>query len=152
MRETCMNDDAGKKLAEIFESQKLAVLASWDGEQSYASLVAFCVTPDLKTVFFATRQSTKKFANLESNPAVALLIDSRRNSEADFEDACAVTALGRASKAKEADKDELMKEYCRRHPGLSDFADAAGTVFICVRIGRYQVVSSFEDTSVLDMG
>ena len=57
-------DNFRHRLRGLFESQKLAVLSTQSDGQPYASLVAFWAPDDLKSIYFATPNTTRKFANL----------------------------------------------------------------------------------------
>jgi nitroimidazol reductase NimA-like FMN-containing flavoprotein (pyridoxamine 5'-phosphate oxidase superfamily) len=47
-------------LAELFDSQRSAVLATQGGGQPYCSLMAFAATGDLRDLLFATLRATRK--------------------------------------------------------------------------------------------
>ena len=112
--------DLRDKISNLFRSQSLAVLASQKDGQSYANLVAFAATDDLRTMLFSTSRSTRKFSNIQDNPLIALLVDNRSNSSADFKDALAVTALGKVKEVHGAEKENLSSIYLAKHPHLSD--------------------------------
>ena len=67
----------------LLETQRAAALATQEMGQPYLSLMAFAVTPDLKTIILATDRYTRKYANLMVEPRLALLIDNRGNTPAD---------------------------------------------------------------------
>ena len=75
---------AKKDLLSLLNSQPLALLATQNQGQPYASLVAFAASDDLKALFFATTRSTRKYANLSSDSRVAMLVDNRSNQASDF--------------------------------------------------------------------
>ena len=81
-------------IRELFESQKLAVLGTQKQGQPYANLIAFAASDDLKSLYFVTARATRKYANIEADARVTLLIDNRSNEDADFSQAAAVTATG----------------------------------------------------------
>ena len=66
-------------LLELFSSQKLAVLGTHQSGQPYGSLVAFAATADLKNLVFATTRATRKFANLQADSRVSMVLDNRSN-------------------------------------------------------------------------
>ncbi|MDM7919514.1 MAG: pyridoxamine 5'-phosphate oxidase family protein, partial [Methanosarcina sp.] len=70
-----------RQLKTFFESQPLAVLATQNGAAPYASLVAFAANEKLKYLLFATPKATRKYSNMQATPAVALLIDNRKNTK-----------------------------------------------------------------------
>ena len=78
-----------KLLNDLFSSQPLAVLATQGKGQPYGNLVAFAATDDLKSLLFATARATRKYANITTDPRVAMVIDSRTNQKTDFQRAVA---------------------------------------------------------------
>ena len=85
-----------RNLRKLLRSQPLAVLATQNQGQPYASLVAFASSDDLKSLYFATTRATRKYANLSGDSRVAMLVDNRSNNASDFSLAMAATATGTA--------------------------------------------------------
>ena len=134
-----------QRLRDLLTSQRLAVLSTNDKGQSYASLVAFAATENMKELFFATARTTRKFANLTENSQVALLIDSRSNQDADFHEAIAVTATGTAEEVTGTDRNALLAFYLKKHPYLVDFVKAPTCALIRVKVVCYYLVSRFQN-------
>jgi nitroimidazol reductase NimA-like FMN-containing flavoprotein (pyridoxamine 5'-phosphate oxidase superfamily) len=106
------------RLRNLFDSQKLAVVATQSSGQPYASLVAFVTTDDLRHIFFVTARTTRKFANLASDSRVAVLINSSANEESDFHDAVAITVTGIAQEVTDPERQDVLKLYLSKHPYL----------------------------------
>jgi general stress protein 26 len=140
-----------KEIAELIFSQKLAVLATQSHEgSSYASLIAFAATDDLKKIVLATPKATRKFANIEHNPKVSLLIDDRSNNEKDFHDAQAVTVMGVVGRIESnSTQSELSHLYLSKHPYLEEFLCSPSTAFIVVSVKSYFLVSRFQEVMEL---
>jgi nitroimidazol reductase NimA-like FMN-containing flavoprotein (pyridoxamine 5'-phosphate oxidase superfamily) len=138
-------EDIQKQIRDLFASQNLAVLATHNNEQPYASLVAFVATEDLKQIYFATAKTTRKFANLTANARVALLINSSTNQVADFHEAIAVTAVGRAQEVSDEDRDRLLALYLAKHPYLVDFARSPTCALVRVTAKSYYLVRNFQN-------
>jgi hypothetical protein len=119
-----------KEIAELIFSQKLAVLATQSHEgSSYAS---------------------RKFANIEHNPKVSLLIDDRSNNEKDFHDAQAVTVMGVVGRIESnSTQSELSQLYLSKHPYLEEFLCSPSTAFIVVSVKSYFLVSRFQEVMEL---
>lgn len=128
----------------LFESQGLAVLATQGDIYPYVNLVAFSSAPDLKFLLFSTTRSTRKFVNLSKNPAVSLLVNNRKNTLSDFQDAVAATALGRVEEIRDFERPEMEKLYLEKHPHLVDFLRSPTNVFLKIKVKRYIVVSRFQ--------
>ncbi len=141
---TAETDALALQLRDLFAAQHLAVLATDRRGQPYTSLVAFVVTDDVGEVLFATDRGTRKFENLTANPRVSLLIDSRTNGVADFQDAVAVTVCGEARELTGAARVSAEAAYLARHPHLAGFVSGADCALFAVRIESYSLVSRFE--------
>ena len=129
---------------DLFRAQKLAVLSTHGSGQPYASLVAFVASGDLKHLYFATPRTTRKYHNLDVDPKVAMLMDSRSNLESDIHTAVAVTATGTAGEVREQEKDQGVRLYLSKHPYLQDFIRAESCAFIRVTVETYYLVSRFQ--------
>lgn len=135
-----------RKLSTFFESQLLAVLATQDEATPYASLVAFASNEKLTYLLFATPKATRKYSNMQTNPAVALLIDNRKNTKEDIQEATTVTALGRVEQIENFERSIMEKIYLMKHPHLADFLHSTKTAFLKIRIEKYVVVTHFQHT------
>ncbi len=135
------------QLRELCASQQLAVLATEDRCHPYTSLVAFAVTGDQRRFFFATNRDTRKFANMQSNRHVSLLIDNRTNSARDFTHAIAATLLGECRELSGTEKEDALLLYLNKHPGLEGFVTSARcalmevTVYGCYLVNQFQQVT-----------
>ena len=139
-----MNDAIGM-VREVLEAQRLAVLATRGGHVPHTSLVAFVVTADLARIVFATTRATRKYRNISEDARVALLIDNARNSDTDFRDAIAITAIGSAMEVASADRDRLLASYLQRHPALVEFVSSPTCALMCVEVDKYDVVYRFQN-------
>lgn len=128
----------------LLTNQRFAALATQGGDVPYTSLVAFAVTPDLRRVVFPTRAGTRKFANLESNPRVALLVDNRSNSADDYQNAAALTVIGSVRTECGPEADEGRRLLLARHPSLADFLAAPDGRIATVAVAEYLLVTHFE--------
>ena len=135
----------------LLDSQTQGVLATQHDQQPYTSLMAFAVTPDLRALVFATYRATRKYANLQANPRVSLLIDNRTNESADYHAAVAISAHGKAREVEEALRAELLELYLRKHPQLRDFVTAPDCALLQLDVESYYVVSQFQSVAELRM-
>ena len=131
----------------LLHSQIQAVLATEHQHQPHTSLMAFVVTPDLRRMGLATLRATRKYANLQANPQVSLLIDNRCNKAADYRNAVAISVHGAIHEADAAHRPELLQLYLNRHPTLRDFVTAADCALLQLDVERYSVVSQFQSVA-----
>mgnify|MGYP001050231905 CR=1 FL=1 len=138
-----------KLIRDLLAGQPLAVLSTHGEEGAHASLVAFAVTEDLSQVLLATPRATRKFANLASDPRVALLVDNRSNRESDFHEAAAATVFGSAEEVPETERERSLALYLRRHAHLKDFVASPTTALLRVGVEKYSVVTRFQQVMEL---
>ena len=150
-----MNKDRTETLNQIrglFDSQRLAVLATQKNDQPYASLMLFAATPDLKEIVFLTPDTTRKYDNLVHNPKVAILINNTTNEAEDIYRAVSVTATGIAHVIKHEEKDKFLALYLNRHPHLKPFSDSPTTALVSIKVDRYVLVSQFQNVVEIQVG
>jgi nitroimidazol reductase NimA-like FMN-containing flavoprotein (pyridoxamine 5'-phosphate oxidase superfamily) len=135
----------------ILDSQKLAVLATQKDGNPYGSLVAFAATADMKTILFATTRATRKYANLLTDPGVALVIDTRTNQSADFSDAAAITVLGEVEEVAGHKRQEFVEIYLDKHHYLKEFVESPTTALLSVKVKTYIMVNQFQNVQELQM-
>jgi nitroimidazol reductase NimA-like FMN-containing flavoprotein (pyridoxamine 5'-phosphate oxidase superfamily) len=141
-----------KRLEELLQSQKLSVLATHTQGQPYGSLVSFAATKDLKQILFATTRSTRKYANLKKDTRVALVVDSRENTERDLHKAMAVTVTGKAEETGPSEEEAYLKIYLEKHPYLKDFVKSPTCALLRVKVDTYYLVRRFQEVTELHVG
>jgi nitroimidazol reductase NimA-like FMN-containing flavoprotein (pyridoxamine 5'-phosphate oxidase superfamily) len=144
-------DSVYSAIQELLKTQRLAVLATQAEGQPYASLVAFSASNDLKTILFITPRDTRKFAQIRSNPQVAVLINSSVNHPKDFERAISATAVGRAQEVSVSERDAFMKRYLVKHPNLKEFANEPASVLVKITVQSIYLVKNFQEVHTLDL-
>jgi nitroimidazol reductase NimA-like FMN-containing flavoprotein (pyridoxamine 5'-phosphate oxidase superfamily) len=140
-----------EQLTDLFSSQNLAILATQQGGQPYASLVAFDATDDLKHIYFVTPNTTRKFANLIADSRVALLVNSSVNQASDFHEAISVTAVGKAVEVNDDNKETVLKHYLSKHPHLEDFVRSPTSALVRVSVSSYYRVKNFQNVMELHL-
>ena len=133
-----------RDLRKLLRSQPLAVLATQNQGQPYASLVAFASSDDLKSLYFATTRSTRKYANLSGDSRVAMLVDNRSNKTSDFRWAMAATATGTAAEVAPRERESALDLYLAKHPHLSDFVHSPTCALCKIRVQTFFVVTRFQ--------
>lgn len=138
-----------ERIKELFQSQRLAVLGTQDHGQPYNNLMAFAATPDLKHLIFATTRATRKYANLLADPRVSVLVDNRANEPADFTQAAAVTALGKAWELQGRERQQHLEIFLAKHPYLDEFTASPNCALLRVTVEKYIMVTRFQEVKEL---
>jgi hypothetical protein len=137
------DDDIRPALRALLADQRYAVLATDDRGQPFTSLMAFAASDDLDRLVVLTERGTRKFANLQANPRVALLIDDRGNHGSDTEDAVALTVIARAREADAVARSDLLPLYLARHPQLAGFAASMSCAVVELQVESFLLASRF---------
>ena len=137
-------DEIRSRLQQLFETQQLAVVATSSEGQPYTSLVAYVASTDLHHLFFITSRATRKYANLQSDPRVSMLINSSTNTDEDFHRAVAVTVVGDAEEWTGEKRQAALATYVAKHPYLEEFALSPSCALICVRVRSFLLVRNFQ--------
>ncbi len=137
-----------EKARQLLFEQKLAVLSTCckDG-QPYANLIAFAVTDDLKTLIFVTKRETTKFENLSYNPKAAVLVENSKNTETDFENAVAVTLMGKVKELQKSKHGNLLDIYKKKHKNLESFLKEEDCALLGIDIEKIIAVDNFQNVS-----
>ena len=138
------------RLRKLFDSQRLAVLATVSDRQPHCNIVAFVHSEDLRQLFFATMRQSRKYQSLVSHPEVSMLVDSRGNVPSDLQQAVAVTIDGVACDLQE-EKGAFIELYVSKHRSLIDFVSQPDCALVCLDVMRYKFVSRFQDVQVIEL-
>lgn len=132
--------------------EHFGVLATQEAGKSYASLVAYALTPDLKTVLFATPKNTRKYKNIIKADEIALLLDNR-SQPSPITKAEAITLTGRARPLRKGkERDELSAVYLFKHPDLKGFVESSSTALVALEIDQAVHVSNFQTVTTWQPG
>jgi len=66
-----------EKMKNFVRKKNVCVLATVSDDKPYCSLMAYITDGTCKEIYMVTHKNTTKFNNLQKNPSVSLLIDSR---------------------------------------------------------------------------
>jgi nitroimidazol reductase NimA-like FMN-containing flavoprotein (pyridoxamine 5'-phosphate oxidase superfamily) len=139
------------RLEKLFETQALGVLSTCREGRPYSSLIGFVATEGFERLVFATLRDTRKYANIQGNEHVSILIDSRTNRIEDFRDAVAVTAVGTAHETEGSEREVLAERYLTRHFYLREFVVDPNCAVMVVQVQRYILVSRFQEVVEMEM-
>ena len=136
--------DIPDKITSLFSSQTLGVLSTCGSKGPYANLISFAASDDLTCILFVTPRKTHKYANMQEDKRVALLVDNSQNTPEDFKDAMAVTATGSVEELIDGRRLDRMGTYLGKHPKLEGFLNAQDSALMMIRVKQYVLVEDFQ--------
>ena len=98
----------------------------------------------MNKLYFATHKETRKLANIQLNPQVAVMIDNRTNKDSDIHDAIGVTITGRARLLSDNETKQALTHYLKKHPHMEEFALSPSSVLVEVQVEHYYIVTHFQ--------
>lgn len=107
-----------EKIKTLLKEQELCVLATVSGDKPYCSLMLYMPEEDCRMIYMATQKNTQKYNNLKKNPAVSLLIDSRKARYGNhIPETNALTVQGVFKELQDLQKKEsVRRKLMQKHP------------------------------------
>jgi nitroimidazol reductase NimA-like FMN-containing flavoprotein (pyridoxamine 5'-phosphate oxidase superfamily) len=122
-----------KKMKELIRKKNICVLATVSGDKPYCSLMAYITDKSCEEIYMVTHKNTTKFKNLQNNPWVSLLVDSRETQPRS--NAQALTITGVFVPLLDEDKKQKIREnMLKSFPHMKDFIHHPESEFIRIKI------------------
>jgi len=139
-----------ERVKALDQAQPHAVLATSGPDGPHTSLVSYAFTSDRQGLLFATPKKSRKFLNIQKEPRVSLLVDTRTNTPKDYLGAEALSVFGHAYPLRKSKRrDEFEKIFLKKHPRLAYFLKASSIVLVLVKVDRFSHVAQFQSVSAL---
>ncbi|HPQ07447.1 MAG TPA: pyridoxamine 5'-phosphate oxidase family protein [Syntrophales bacterium] len=139
-----------EKIRRLVDENDLCVLATAEKGEPHCSLMSYAASEDGREIYLATDRNTKKFKNIESNPRVSLLIDSRR---AEGGEVAALTVFGLCKEVKdEGEARRIAALLAERHPRLRALLAREGTAVMRVEVESFQLLEGLDEKTYLRLG
>jgi len=136
----------------VLERNRFAVLATQRDGQPHASLIAFTPFEGLRFLAFATYRQTVKYASIQQDRRVAILVEDRDRDARYAGGRLVLTALGEAIDTPQEERQAHLATHGARHPELAAFLGSPDCEFIRVAIHAYQVVGGVDDVRWYNVG
>lgn len=144
--------DIENTIRRVLERNRLAVLSTQRGGQPHASLMAFTPLEGLRFLAFATYRDTLKYASIQQDRRVAILVEDRERDARDSGERLVLTALGEAIETPEEERQAHLATHLARHPELQKFLSSPECEFIRVAVHAYQAVGGVDDVRWYEIG
>ena len=128
-----------EKIKELVRKKDSCVMATVSGTDPYCSLMAYVTDNSCREIYMVTQKTTNKYRNLEENPSVSLLIDTRdEHAGALRPKAKAVTVSGVFQKVADEGKKSLIRaRLLERHPHLDVFLEDRDAEILCIKVHSF---------------
>lgn len=135
----------------IAKENSLCVLATVNEDaEPHCSLMAYAIDDACRELYMATGKSTQKYKNLQKNPTVSLLIDTR---EMHFREQIRALTISGVYQPIENEKIKIQirSKLLKRHPHLKDFFSLTDIVFLCIKLHSFQLLNDVSESHYVEI-
>jgi nitroimidazol reductase NimA-like FMN-containing flavoprotein (pyridoxamine 5'-phosphate oxidase superfamily) len=139
-----------EKMKALVRKKNICVLATVSGDKPYCSLMAYITDAACDEIYMVTHRNTTKFNNLQKNPSVSLLIDSREtqprsNAQALTIDGVFIPLIDENKKQKI--RDRMMESF----PHMKDFIHHPESELIRIKINSFLLLDGLTESHFISL-
>ncbi len=136
-----------EKMRALVRQKDTCVLATASSGKPHCSLMSYIADADCREIYLVTHTQTKKFKNLQENPWVSLLIDTREeDSRAEIGQKKALTISGVFHRIDPGKKESIRAQFLKKHSQLKELIDDPDAEIISVRVQSFQLLEGVRDS------
>jgi nitroimidazol reductase NimA-like FMN-containing flavoprotein (pyridoxamine 5'-phosphate oxidase superfamily) len=133
-----------KEMKALAKEENICVLATVNRQKPYCSLMAYVTDENCEEIYMVTLRNTQKYKNLNENPTVSLLIDTREKSS--LSEAKALTVEGVCTKIESEEKQKKIKaKLLATHAHLDGFIHHPEAEILCIKISSFLLLKGLQD-------
>jgi nitroimidazol reductase NimA-like FMN-containing flavoprotein (pyridoxamine 5'-phosphate oxidase superfamily) len=139
-----------EKMKALVRKKNICVLATVSDHKPYCSLMAYITDAACDEIYMVTHRNTTKFNNLQKNPSVSLLIDSREtqprsNAQALTIDGVFIPLIDENKKQKI--RDRMMESF----PHMKDFIHHPESELIRIKINSFLLLDGLTESHFISL-
>lgn len=134
-----------EKMKNFIKNKNICVLSTVSDNKPYCSLMAYITDASCEEIYMVTHKNTTKFSNLQKNPSVSLLIDSRETQPRS--NAKALTIDGMFTPLiDENQKKAIRNQMLASFPYMKDFIHHPDSELIRIKIKSFLLLNSLTES------
>ncbi len=134
-----------EKIKALAHEKDICVLATISEKGPYCSLMAYALDENAVEFYMTTSRLTRKYANIEKNPNVSLLIDSRDTIPRTQAQALTVTGECEIISSHDPKRQSVKEKLLERHPHLKIILERPDSEILCVKAESYLFLHGLSD-------
>ena len=139
-----------EKMKELVRKKNICVLSTVSGNKPYCSLMAYITDATCEEIYMVTHKNTTKFNNLQKNPLVSLLIDSRETqprskAQALTIDGAFIPLLDENKKQKI--RDRMLESF----PHMKDFIHHPEAKLVRIKINSFLLLDGLTESHFVSL-
>lgn len=139
-----------EKMKALVRKKNVCVLATVSDNKPYCSLMAYITDDACKEIYMVTHKNTTKFNNLQKNPSVSLLIDSRETQPR--ANAQALTIDGVFIPLIDEDKKQNIRDrMLESFPHMKNFLHHPESEIIRIKINSFLLLDGLTESHFMSL-
>jgi nitroimidazol reductase NimA-like FMN-containing flavoprotein (pyridoxamine 5'-phosphate oxidase superfamily) len=139
-----------EKMTALVRKKNVCVLATVSDHKPYCSLMAYITDDTCKEIYMVTHKNTTKFNNLQNNPSVSLLIDSRETQPR--ANAQALTIDGVFIPLTDEDKKQNIRgRMLESFPHMKNFLHHPESEIIRIKINSFLLLDGLTESHFMSL-
>ena len=139
-----------EKMKNFVKQKNICVLSTISGNKPYCSLMAYITDITCEEIYMVTHKNTTKFNNLQKNPSVSLLIDSRETQPRSK--AQALTIDGVFIPLTDEDKKQNIRDrMLESFPHMKDFIHHPESELIRIKINSFLLLDGLTESHFMSL-
>ncbi len=135
-----------KAMKALLKEKDICALATSSKNGPHCSLMVYATDDTCSEIYMVTRRDTSKYRNLQENPSVSVLIDTREEHRGSRRsEAKAMTVEGVFEKiADSREEADARSRLLKRHPQLDTFFRHPEAEVLRIRIGSFLLLDGID--------
>ena len=138
------------KMKNFVRKKNICVLSTASGNKPYCSLMAYITDATCKEVYMVTHKNTTKFNNLQNNPWVSLLIDSRETQPRSNAQALTIGGVF-IPFVNEGKKQKIRDNMLKSFPHMKEFIHHPESELIRIKINSFLLLDGLTQSHFMSI-
>ncbi|MBW2603884.1 MAG: pyridoxamine 5'-phosphate oxidase family protein [Deltaproteobacteria bacterium] len=139
-----------EKMKNFVRDKNICVLSTVSGNKPYCSLMAYITDATCEEIYMVTLKNTTKFNNLQNNPWVSLLIDSRKTQPRSKAQALTIDGVF-APLDDENKENRIRNNMLKSFPHMKDFIHHPESELIRIKINSFFLLNGLTDSHFVSL-
>jgi nitroimidazol reductase NimA-like FMN-containing flavoprotein (pyridoxamine 5'-phosphate oxidase superfamily) len=139
-----------EKMKDFVRKKNICVLATVSDHKPYCSLMAYIPDVTCEEIYMVTHKNTTKFNNLQKNPLVSLLIDSRETQPRSNAQALTISGVF-IPLIDENKKQKIRDRMLESFPHMKDFIHHPESELIRIKINSFLLLDGLIESHFMSL-
>ena len=139
-----------EKMKNFVRKKNICVLATVSDHKPYCSLMAYITDATCEEIYMVTHKSSTKFNNLQKNPSVSLLIDSRETQPRSKAQALTIDGVF-IPLIDENKKQNIRDRMLGSFPHMKDFIHHPESELIRIKINSFLLLDGLTESHFMSL-